>query len=115
MKPGETKDIAIGLQNIGTAAWEVSGAKFVSLYTYEPKYRPSLFAHPSWISSSQPTRLSTRVPVGSNGFMRLTLRAPQQAGTYKETFYLAAEDTKPVLGESKHFLRWLPKKVPPIQ
>ncbi len=93
MTPGESKSVSIGFENIGSAAWTNSGAGFVSVYTYDPKYRTSVFADSSWYKSDQPAKL-TEATIASTGVGHISfvLHAPSQSGTYVETFQLAAED-----------------------
>ncbi|MBI2473451.1 hypothetical protein HYV70_02775 [Candidatus Uhrbacteria bacterium] len=93
MNPGETKQVLITFKNIGQKTWANSGTAYVSVYTYNPKYRVSDFKADNWIDYTQASVLKeSSVPVGSIGSIYLTLHAPQSAGTYKETFQLAAED-----------------------
>ena len=93
MNVGETKEVLITFKNIGQKTWTNSGNAYVSVYTYNPKYRVSDFKADNWIDYTQATLLKeTSVPVGSIGSIYLTLHAPKSTGTYKETFQLAAED-----------------------
>jgi len=93
MAPGESKTVSVNFLNIGTAEWLSSGSNFVSVYTYEPKYRTSVFADPSWYKINQPALISeAKVAVKGNGTISLKLKAPTTVGTYKETFALAVED-----------------------
>lgn len=94
LQPGEEKTVMIGFQNIGEKTWLKEGTGFVSIYTYEPKYRTSVFTHKDWYKPTQPTRLQEdQVSVGSVGHFLIPLQAPKEPGTYKETFHMAAEDT----------------------
>ncbi|MFA6132090.1 MAG: SpoIID/LytB domain-containing protein [Patescibacteria group bacterium] len=93
MKPGESKKVSFGFQNIGTAAWTNTGTNFVSVYTYEPKYRSSVFFDSFWVAKDQPVKLlESKVGIKEVGHITFTLKAPTTVGTYKETFALAAED-----------------------
>lgn len=92
MAPGEVKNIAVTLQNTGTETWKNDGAGYISLYTYGPKYRASVFDPGTWLSPSQVKRLSeASVKPGAVGTLLFSLKAPQTAGAYKEEFNLAAE------------------------
>lgn len=92
--PGATQTVTLGFQNIGTTTWVNSGPKFVSIYTYGPKYRSSSFRADGWKDFTQAAVLrEISVAPGKLGHVDLTLKAPQIPGTYKETFHLAAEDT----------------------
>ena len=91
--PGEIKTVVVTFQNIGSTVWSNSGTNFVSIYTYDPKYRTSSFADLSWLAKDQPAKLSeSSVAVKSVGTISFKLKAPTKTGTYKETFALAAED-----------------------
>ncbi len=91
--PGEDKQVMVSFKNIGQKTWVSSGAGFVSVYTYGPKYRVSDFRADEWIDYTQVAMLKEgSVPVGSVGSIYLTLKAPKSVGTYKETFQLAAEN-----------------------
>ena len=93
MKPGETKKVSVSFQNIGTEVWNNSGTNFISVYTYDPKYRTSVFYDSSWFAKDQPVKLSeTSVAVNKVGSITFNLKAPTATGSYKETFALAAED-----------------------
>jgi len=94
MQPGATQQVMIGFQNIGEKTWTNDGGPYVSIYTYGPKYRTSVFESGNWEDFTQAALLSeSSVAPGSIGYIYLTLTAPESEGTYKETFNLAAEDT----------------------
>lgn len=98
MQPGEKRQYRVGFKNVGTETWSRSGANFVSIYTWNPKYRISPFADSSWRGPTQPAVLTEQtVAPGGVGFVTFTLRAPGTPGTHVETFHLAAEN-----------LRWIP-------
>lgn len=90
---GGTAKVSIGFKNTGTATWKNSGANFVSIYTWSPKYRTSTFQDASWKSFRQPAVLrDVEVAPGQIGYVDFLLRAPSTPGTYTESFNLAAED-----------------------
>lgn len=94
MEPGEEQQVLITFKNIGTKTWTNSGSSYVSIYTYDPKYRVSDFRADDWVDYTQAALLhESSVAVGSVGSIYLTLKAPKSEGTYEETFQLAAEDT----------------------
>ncbi|MBI4592382.1 hypothetical protein HY733_02965 [Candidatus Uhrbacteria bacterium] len=94
MTPGETQEVLLTFKNIGTKTWTNSGSAYVSIYTYDPKYRVSDFKADNWIDYTQAALLKeSSVAIGSVGSIYLTLKAPKSEGTYKETFHLASEDT----------------------
>ncbi|TAK04133.1 hypothetical protein EPO34_03225 [Patescibacteria group bacterium] len=93
MAPGETKAYTISFKNIGTAAWANSGPAYVSVYTYGPKYRTSIFQDASWKNPIQPAVMKEQAArAGETGTISFNLKAPKAVGTYAETFNLAAED-----------------------
>lgn len=94
MQPGEEKTVMATFQNTGTSTWNKSGAGFVSIYTYNPKYRTSVFADDTWYQPTQPAVISeATVAPGGVGTIMFTLHAPSTKGSYQETFYLASENT----------------------
>lgn len=99
IEPGEEKQVLITFKNIGTKTWKNSGSAYVSIYTYDPKYRVSDFRADDWVDYTQAALLNeSSVAVGSVGSIYLTLKAPKSEGTYEETFQLAAEDSAWVPG-----------------
>jgi hypothetical protein len=113
LKPGETKEVMIGLQNIGTKTWSQKGTGFVSVYTYDPKYRKSAFTDSSWYKASQPAKLSeATVRPNDVGHVKFKLKAPEKEGTYAETFQWAAENIAWIPG-SKFTLNIVVAKEPP--
>lgn len=99
MEPGSTQEVLLTFKNIGEKTWVNSGSSYISVYTYDPKYRVSDFKADNWIDYTQASVMKeSSVPVGGVGSIYLTLHAPNTEGTYKETFQLAAEDTAWVPG-----------------
>lgn len=92
MAPGETRTFKVGFKNEGTTTWKAAGKNFVSLYTWEPKYRTSPFADSSWKAPRQPAAIKADTAPGQVGYVEFTLRAPQKIGVYSESYQLAAED-----------------------
>ena len=96
MKPGETKKFTIGFKNTGSTPWYRDSGPYISIYTYDPKYRTSQFQDSSWKLREQPAKMvQAEVAPGQIGFITWTLHAPSNIspGWYTETFNLAAEDT----------------------
>lgn len=92
MAPGETKTITTTFQNTSDFTWKNDGAGYVSLYTYGPKYRTSVFDPGTWLSPSQVKRMTeSSVAKGKTGTITFSLKAPSTTGTYTETFRLASE------------------------
>ena len=93
MAPGETVTFTIGFKNVGTSDWLRDGKRFISVYTYAPSYRKSVFYDTTWMSERQPVRMDdAAVKPGQIGRFSFNLYAPIEPGTYHETFILAAED-----------------------
>lgn len=93
MAPGEIQEVSVSFQNTGDLAWSNDGAGYISLYTYEPKYRKSVFDPGSWLGPTQVKRIR-EASVAPKGVATMTfqLHAPATEGTYTETFKLASED-----------------------
>jgi peptidoglycan hydrolase-like amidase len=103
MAPGEEKTLTVTFQNLGPNVWKNDGPWFISIYTYDPKYRESVFRAPAWNSKEQPVRLKeAMVAVGSVGTIELPLQAPEEVGTYTEAFHLAAEEAAWIPGGLFH-------------
>lgn len=93
MQAGERQKIKIGFKNIGRYNWRATGKNFVSVYTFEPKYRKSVFEDDRWIDADQPTKLKDNlVGPGQLGYFEFYLQAPEKSGIYIEKFALAAEN-----------------------
>lgn len=93
LSAGESASFTVGFKNNGGATWSSEGKNYVSVYTYDPKYRKSLFADQSWGSGIQPTRVKeAKVAPGTIGTFMFTFFAPLETGTYHETFQLAVEN-----------------------
>ncbi len=104
MQPGEVKDISVTVQNIGTQTWKNDGAGYISLYTYEPKYRASAFDPGTWLGPTQVKRIrETTVAPGGTASLAFQLHAPTKEGTYTEVFQLASESTAWVDGGKVSF------------
>lgn len=99
MTPGEVKEVTVTFQNTGASTWKNDGAGYISLYTYEPKYRASTFDPGTWLSPSQVKRIreASVAPQGTASLV-FQLHAPTTEGSYQETFALASEDTAWISG-----------------
>lgn len=92
MAPGEVKTITTTFQNTSDFTWMNDGPGYVSLYTYGPKYRVSVFDPGTWLSPSQVKRMTeVSVAKGKTGTFSFQMKAPTTIGTYAETFKLASE------------------------
>lgn len=93
MAPGQEKRVLVGFQNKGPNTWSNTGRGFVSVYTYGPKYRTSVFQASNWVDHTQAALLQEPyVAPGEVGHILISLKAPNNKGVYEETFNLAAED-----------------------
>ncbi|MBU1179695.1 hypothetical protein KJ885_02025, partial [Patescibacteria group bacterium] len=93
LSPGEEIIYRVGFKNTGDAVWSNEDRNFISIYTYTPKYRTSLFQGSGWYLYNQPAKLrETQVNAGGLGFIEFKIKAPVKEGNYIETFHLAAED-----------------------
>lgn len=99
MEPGEFKEVTVTFQNIGTTSWSNDGAGYVSLYTYDPKYRTSSFDPGTWLGPTQVKRIrEATVAPGKTASLVFQLHAPTTEGEYTETFHLASEETAWITG-----------------
>ncbi len=93
LKPGQAVTYKLSVKNTGKTTWTRAGSKFVSIYTYFPKYRTSVFYDKSWYHKDQPVRMKeASVKPGQTATFEFKLTAPAKTGTYEEGFYAAAED-----------------------
>jgi hypothetical protein len=93
LKPSESITYKVTVKNTGKATWSRTGKNFVSIYTYFPKYRTSVFADKSWYKKDEPALMKEKtVKPGGSATFEFKLTAPAKAGTYEEGFYVAAEN-----------------------
>ena len=93
LNPSEHIVVNLKFKNTGSATWKNSGAGYITLYTWSPKYRKSAFKDYSWTSESRAGFLVEKeVKPNQEGTIRLELRAPDKPGTYEESFQLASEN-----------------------
>lgn len=99
LKPKESATYTLTVKNTGKATWTNTGKNYVSLYTYFPKYRASVFADKSWHDKDQPVLMKEKsVKPGAKATFAFKLTAPDKAGTYEEGFYVAAENLTWIAG-----------------
>lgn len=99
MAPGTKEIYRAGFKNVGAKTWANTGKGYLSVYTWDPKYRKSEFRDVSWVRPEQPAKMKDKsVLPGAVGYFEFPLRAPTKPGAYKETFAVAAEDTAWVQG-----------------
>lgn len=92
LEAGKSKEITVQIKNKGTATWYPTGVNYVSAYTVNPNYRTSVFSNTSWLSKNQAAKISAVTKPGATASIKIKLTAPAKAGTYREDFYLAAEN-----------------------
>ncbi len=93
LKPGAVYTFNISVKNTGTVTWKNSGSRFLSAYTYSPKYRVSAFAGASWYRNNQPAKIKeASVAPGKTATLSFKMKAPTKTGVYEESFWLAAEN-----------------------
>ena len=93
ISPGEVKEVSVSFQNTSDVSWYNDGPGYVSLYTYEPKYRHSIFDPGTWLGPTQVKRIiEPNVASGGVASIKFELHAPRDEGVYTETFKLASED-----------------------
>lgn len=93
VEPGSVTPVEVQFKNTGSATWSNDGPGYISLYTFEPKYRKSKFDPGTWLGPSQVKRIrQASVETGEKGTMIFELRAPETEGVFSETFHLASED-----------------------
>lgn len=92
--PGEVKEVTAVFQNSSDQTWKNDGPGYISLYTYEPKYRKSDFDPGTWLGPTQVKRIQeASVAPGKTATVAFELHAPAAVGDYTEVFQLASEDT----------------------
>lgn len=105
MEPGEVKEVTVSFQNTSATTWKNDGTGYISVYTYEPKYRKSSFDPGTWLSPSQVKRMrEVTVAPGGTASVAFQLHAPATEGTYTETFALASEGTAWINGGTFTFV-----------
>jgi len=93
MAPGEVKEVSVTFLNSGDTDWYNDGNGYISLYTYDPKYRSSSFDPGTWLGPTQVKRIiEPLVESGETASMVFELHAPDTEGSYEEVFHLASED-----------------------
>lgn len=98
-EPGAEVTVTLKFKNTGTTTWTNSGPHFVSVRTIKPADHASKLAGTGWLAASQPAKLSeSSVKTGQVGSVTFKVKAPAKAGTYSDTFQLAAEDASWIWG-----------------
>ncbi|MBP6945598.1 hypothetical protein KBD61_05235 [Patescibacteria group bacterium] len=101
LNPEEVVNITLKFLNKGTAIWTRDSVNFVSLYATDgAKERSSSFKTMIWNGNAAARLKETHVRPGQIGSVTFQIKAPSTAGTYKETFTLAAESIAFISGSS---------------
>ena len=99
LKPAASATLTVTVKNTGTSTWSRTGKNFVSVYTYLPKYRASVFYDKSWYAKTEPVLMKEKtVKPGASATFIFKLTAPAKAGTYQEGFNIAAENVAWIAG-----------------
>lgn len=87
--PGETVDMTVAFKNSGTKLWNVRSLRAPEIAI---AITPPSFHHLSWAGPNEVVRATDVVQPGALGFLKFTLQAPQQKGSYLPSFQLVADD-----------------------
>ena len=94
-----TKSIKLGFKNIGEVVWNNNDKNYVSIYTYNPKYRISNFYDQNtWQANNQIKLKTEEVKKGEIGYFEFDIKAGDIVGDYTESFRLALEEYSWVYG-----------------
>ncbi len=87
LSANQTGWLVVRAQNTGNATWFKNGNYPARLGTDRPQDRSSAFATNAWIAPWRPTTMTeTSVAPGQTGTFEFPIKAPANAGTYKEYF-----------------------------
>lgn len=101
LDPDGTTMITLKFLNSGTTVWRRDSAGFVSLYATDgSKERTSVFKSARWNGNAAARLKETQVSPGQIGTFTFEVQAPHTAGSYSETFTLAAENTTLISGST---------------
>lgn len=93
---GAGAHVTVTMRNIGSAAWNRDGSRFISMYHWDPRTkleRASAFATTEWEQRARAARLPVpSVLRGQEVSISFPIQAPSVPGRYKEEFILTAED-----------------------
>ena len=89
--PGESIQINVTVKNTGNRIWS-NISNPVSIGTWNPTDRRSVFYDSTWVSVGRPAVLNElTVAPGANGNFSFVMKAPLQSGVYNERFNLVAD------------------------
>lgn len=92
LKPGQSFTVSAKIKNIGTTAWQNTGASFTALNTADEKLQKTVkskFQHKSWKKWWRPATLSKPVKPSEMAIIKFVATAPLEAGRFTEHFSLA--------------------------
>ncbi len=93
MQAGDQTSVTLAFENTGIKNWSSTGTVVVSANTSDGNNQ-SPFQASDWLSSTQAAVLQeTLVKPHQIGHFKISLKAPDQPGSYSETFQLAAGNT----------------------
>ena len=93
VRPNESFDVEVVVENIGDESWQGRGARHpVRLGTWNPPDHSSVFHDPeSWIQDNRPGELSAEVPPLETATFSMKFQAPGVAGIHREELAPVAE------------------------
>lgn len=114
LDPEGVTNITLVFRNTGTKTWTRDKAGFLSLYATDgSRERTSVFKGNSWSGNAAARLKESEVRPGQLGTFTFQMRAPKAAGTYQESFTLAAENLAWVKGGTVSLpIRVVPNGVP---
>lgn len=115
LDPEGTSNITLSFRNVGTKTWTRDQVGFLSLYSTNGanQERTSSFKGSLWNGNVAARLKEVQVPPGQIGTFMFQIQAPRTAGSYQESFSLAAEKVAWVKGGTVTLpIRVLPSSVP---
>jgi hypothetical protein len=86
LAPGESAQVWAEFRNTGGQAWRASDPYRARLGTQDPQDRSSPFVHSTWDAPNRVGPVSADVAPGESYRWTFTLRAPDEEGSYDESF-----------------------------
>lgn len=96
LSPGDTTTVSVTLTNIGSATWLAQGfgenrKGEIRIGAYDPSDRNSIFHNVSWINNNRIINSGATITPGGRLTSVFTVTAPNEPGTYTESFRLVSE------------------------
>ncbi len=89
--PGEVREFVARFRNAGRKRWRPDGDHPVRLGTQDPQDRDTPWRHDDWPDTHRAAAVEGEVGPGGEGTFRFRLRAPAEAGAWREAFAPVAE------------------------